>query len=274
MTNRPVFVFLDDAPFELDNFRYNIAPAAPDVEFVYDSTFDGARAQLGDKPVHLFLLDLFGSDPAVSAPRIPSLSELGDMVADLPTLDQVYAGLEVDNLDNINEYLRRLFAVVDGWRQVFQAVCDQVGQNRNYGLVNLARAEADYPLAAKVAYTRKSLFADAAACFDAGFDGLFMKPPGKDDADIAANSRNTAPGLVAAWSELVDKRLVRGGRDRADQAEAEAQGGPADLIAALRGLAQALAGGDKMAARDAARALPLDEPIAPLVRAWLERKPR
>jgi len=269
MMERPVFVFLDDAPFELDNFRHNIAPAAPDVEFVYDSTFDGVFGKLGDRPVHLFLLDLFGSDPAVRAPRIPSQHELGPMVDSLPGLAEVYAGLEVSNLDNINEYLLRLFAVVDGWRRVFQSVCDQVGQNRNYGLGNLARAEADYPLAAKVAYTRKSLFADAAACFDAGFDGLFMKPPGKDDADIAASSRKAAPGLVAAWSDLVEKRLVRGCRERADQGEA--QGGPADLIAALRQLAQALAGGDKMAARDAAGTLPPEEPMAPLARAWLGR---
>ncbi|MBU0515085.1 MAG: hypothetical protein KJ621_09965 [Proteobacteria bacterium] len=269
MMDRPVFVFVDDAPFELENFRANIAPAAPDVEFVYDSTFDGACQKLGDRPVHLFLLDLFGSDPAASEPRIPPRQELAAQVKDRPTLTQVYAGLDASDPANINEYLRRLFAVVDGWRQVFSAVCDQVGQNRNYGLGNLTRAEAEYPLAAKAAYTRKALFADAAACFSAGFDGLFMKPPGKNDADIAANSKRAAPGLLAAWSDLAEKRLIRGCREKAEAWEA--QGGPADLIAASRRLAQALAGGDKKTALAAARALPPDEPIASQALTWLDR---
>jgi hypothetical protein len=265
---KPIFVFLDDAFFELENFRNNIAPAAPEIEFVYDSTFEGAEQQLGDRPVHLFLLDLFGSDPAVTTPQIPSLGDLERMVSDLPTLDQVYEGLDLSDSGNINEYLRRLFAVVDGWRNVFTAACDGVGQNRNYGLTNLGLAMTKFPYAARAAYTRKALFADAAACFSAGFDGLFNKPPGRDDAGIAATSRGRAPDLVRAWGDLVDRRLVISAQARADGLE-EAACGPTAESTAWRTLGRLLAAGD----READRRLdpPPGDGLGEMIRIWLAR---
>ncbi len=265
---KPIFVFLDDAPFELENFRQNIAPAAPEIEFVYDSTFEGAEQQLGGRPAHLFLLDLFGTDPGQKTPHIPPAEELDSIISDLPPLDRVYENLDISNLDNINEYLRRLFAVVDGWRNVFTAACDAVGQNRNYGLTNLALAMERYPYAARAAYTRKALFADAAASFSAGFDGLFNKPPGKDDAEIAANSRSRSQELVRDWCDLVDRRLVASAQARADELE-EAACGPTAESTAWRNLGRLLAAGD----RDAARRLepPPGDGLGEMIRLWLDR---
>jgi hypothetical protein len=265
---KPVFVFLDDAPFELEIFRDNIAPAAPDIEFVYDSTFDGVCEKLGGRPVHLFLLDLFGSDPEQKTPRIPSLAEITEKVAVLPDLNQVYDGLDVSDPNNINEYLRRLFVVVDGWRNVFSTACDAVGQNRNYGLTNLALALTKYPHAARAAYTRKALFADAAACFSAGFDGLYNKPPGKDDAEIAANSRSQSEFLVKAWCELVDQSLVRSVRARADDLEAAA-GGPTTESTAWRAWGRLLASGDLAMAKK--MELPPGDGLGDMIRIWLDR---
>jgi DNA-binding NarL/FixJ family response regulator len=69
------------------------------------------------------------------------------------------------------------------------------GQNRKYGLSNLAQARAHYPGAPAVFYTRKSLINDAVALFKAGADGLFIKPTGKNDDETRRLTRENAPFL-------------------------------------------------------------------------------
>jgi DNA-binding NarL/FixJ family response regulator len=95
-----------------------------------------------------------------------------------------------------NEYLKRFFAIVDSWRTLFESVCDRVGQNRKYGLSNLAQARGHYPGVPAVFYTRKSLINDAVALFKAGADGLFIKPTGKNDDETRRLTRENAPFLA------------------------------------------------------------------------------
>ena len=95
-----------------------------------------------------------------------------------------------------NEYLKRLFAVVDCWRNLFEDVCNRIGQNRKYGLFNLKRARQDYPGIPAVFYTRKSLIHDAVAMFKAGANGLFIKPTGSDDTDTRRLTRAYASRLL------------------------------------------------------------------------------
>ena len=84
----------------------------------------------------------------------------------MQTIETVYEGLENFQGDRTNEYLKRLFTIVDSWRNVFEEVCDRIGQNRKYGLSNLRQARKWYPGVPAVFYTRKSLINDAVAIFE------------------------------------------------------------------------------------------------------------
>jgi len=199
---KPIVCFIDDSGFEHDLVRYEIAPSAPDLEFVQAYTFNETVERLGNRVPGLFLLDLWGQDPDVREPRMTSMDELRTRVADFPTLEHVYEGLDDIEGDLTNEYLKRLFAIVDCWRTLFEDVCDRIGQNRKYGLSNLRQARQHYPQTPAVFYTRKSLIRDAVAMFKAGADGLFIKPTGSDDHDTRRLTRAYAPRL------LVDLRNV------------------------------------------------------------------
>lgn len=267
MADRPIFVFIDDASFELDNFAANVAPAGEGIEFIYASTYDQADDGLAGRPAHLFILDLFGTDPGVEGRAIPPQSEILKIINDLPDLDRVYDGGAGDDSALINEYLRNLFCIVQGWRTAFEFACESVGQNRQYGLSNLGRARADHPFGAAVAYTRKGLFPDAMACFSAGFDGLFNKPAGVDEAAIAANSRAEAPGLIRAWSEIVERRLVGGCGLEAERLEI---GGDAQGASRRRQLARA-PWGDSGLLAGVEGALP-GSPLLTLITSWQRRR--
>ena len=123
-------------------------------------------------------LDLWGQDAEIRRPRITEKEEFLSGMESFPTLDEVYAGLENMEGDKTNEYLKRLFSIVNSWRSLFEEVCGRAGQNRKYGLHNLAQARLFYPGVPAVFYTRKSLISDAVAMFRARADGLFIKPTG------------------------------------------------------------------------------------------------
>lgn len=202
-----IICFIDDSPFEHDLVRQEIAPSCPDLEFVQAYTFEESKEQLGDKIPVLFLLDLWGQDETITEPSRMPKKELEEKVLQLQTLDRVYEGLEDFPGDPTNEYLKRLFTIVDGWRTLFEEVCGRIGQNRKYGLSNLQQVRQCYPGVPAVFYTRKSLISDAVAIFEAGADGLFIKPTGLDDSETRQSTRQYAPKLIEGLALVVDRHI-------------------------------------------------------------------
>ena len=143
-----------------------------------------------------FLLDLWGKDEDVRDPQISPKEDLKMKITNFPSLDDIYKGLDDFKGDVANEYLKRLFTIVDGWRTLFEGVCDRIGQNRKYGLWNLRQVRGNYPGIPAAFYTRKSLINDAVAMFKAGADGLFIKPTGSNDAETRRLTREYAPQLI------------------------------------------------------------------------------
>ncbi len=194
---KPIVCVIDDSDFEHDLVRNEISPSAPDMEFLQVYTFDEAMAGLGEEAPGLFLLDLWGKDEDVVDPSQKPKKELEERIAGFPSLEQVYEGLEDHDGDVTNEYLRKLFAIVDGWRTLFEDVSNRIGQNRKYGLSNLRRSREYYSDVPAVFYTRKALITDAVAIFRAGADGLFIKPTGSNDAETRRLTKEYAPQLIA-----------------------------------------------------------------------------
>ena len=202
----PIICFIDDSDFEHDLVRHEIAPCDTDYTFVQAYTFQEAREALGERIPALFLLDLWGQDPDVIEPRMTPKEELRERVSRFKTLDAVYEGLENFDGDPTNEYLKRLFTIVDSWRNLFEEVCARIGQNRKYGLANLRDVRSHYPGVPAVFYTRKSLITDAVAMFEAGADGLFIKPTGTDDQDTRIITRKYGPSLIKDLAAIVNRR--------------------------------------------------------------------
>ena len=204
---RFIICFIDDSDFEHELVREEIAVNAPGFEFVQTYTFDEALKALGARIPVLFLLDLWGQDPAVGEPSITGQAELEARIAEFKPLESVYQDIDPRRTDQINEYLKRLFTVVDGWRSLFEEVCDRAGQNRKCGLANLQEARKNYPGIPAVFYTRKSLINDAVAMFQAGANGLFIKPTGQNDEQTRTMTRENAPRLIKGWSQVIDAHL-------------------------------------------------------------------
>jgi len=202
-----VICFIDDSDFEHDLVRTEIAPSAPGLVFVQAYTFDEAGELLGEKIPALFLLDLWGQDPEVKKPHITPGEELKRKISEFKTLDMVYDGLENFQGDRTNEYLKRLFTIIDSWRNLFEDVCARIGQNRRYGLENLRQARKYYPGVPAVFYTRKSLINDAVAMSQAGSDGLFIKPTGRDDSETRLLTRRYAPKLIQGLTRIINSNI-------------------------------------------------------------------
>jgi len=203
---KPIICFVDDSKFEHDLMRHEIAPCVPDLEFIQAYTFEETMGKLGSKAPALFLLDLWGQDESVVEPCLSTKKELEEKVANFPKLDQVYEGLDDFRGDVNNEYLKRLFTIVDCWRSLFLEVCSRIGQNGKYGLSNLRLARVQYPDIPAVFYTRKSLINDAVAMFKAGADGLFIKPSGRNDAETRRLTREYAPKLADELKQIIESK--------------------------------------------------------------------
>jgi DNA-binding NarL/FixJ family response regulator len=202
-----IICFIDDSPFEHDLVRQEIAPSTPGLKFIQAYTFEEAKEKLAEKIPVLFLLDLWGQDMTVKKPSLMPKRELEKKIFRMKTLETVYEDLENFQGDRTNEYLKRLFTIVDGWRNIFEEVCDRIGQNRKYGLSNLQQVRKWYPGIPAVFYTRKSLISDAVAMFEADADGLFIKPTGIDDAETRFSTRQYAPKLIEALALIVDRHV-------------------------------------------------------------------
>lgn len=202
-----IICFIDDSDFEHDLVRSEIAPCTPGLNFVQAYTFEEARDLLGENIPILFLLDLWGQDPDVESPSITPKEDLERRVSEFKTLDMVYHGLDNFHGDKANEYLKRLFTIVNGWRQMFEDVCDRIGQNRKYGLTNLQQVRKFYPGVPGVFYTRKSLINDAVAISRANADGLFLKPTGRDDSETRILTRKYAPKLIKELTLIIDSKI-------------------------------------------------------------------
>jgi DNA-binding NarL/FixJ family response regulator len=202
-----IICFIDDSSFEHDLVHQEIAPSAPGLKFIQTYTFEEAKKKLAKTIPVLFLLDLWGQDMAVKKPFLMPKKDLEEKISQMQTLETVYEGLENFQGDRTNEYLKRLFTIVDGWRNVFEEVCERIGQNRKYGLSNLQQVRKWYPGVPAVFYTRKSLISDAVAIFEAGADGLFIKPTGFDDAETRLSTRQYAPKLIEALALVVDRHF-------------------------------------------------------------------
>jgi len=202
-----IICFIDDSDFEHDLVRHEIAPFAPGITFVQAYTFEEAKDILGKKIPGLFLLDLWGQDMDVASPYITQKEDLEKMISRFNTLDYVYSGFDNYQGNKTNEYLKRMFTIVDSWRTMFETVCDRIGQNRKYGLANLQNARTYYPGIPAVFYTRKSMIKDAVAMIRSGADGLFIKPTGKEDSETRKLTREYAPSLLEELSLIIDSNI-------------------------------------------------------------------
>lgn len=202
-----IICFIDDSGFEHDLVKNEIAPFEKRLEFLQARTFDEARNKLKGRIPGLFLLDLWGQDPLVKDPFITPKAELERLVSGFKTLDNVYEGLESFSGDRTNEYLKRLFTIVDSWRSLFEVVCSRVGQNSKYGLYNLKCARAWFPGVPAVFYTRKSLISDAVRMIEAGTEGLFIKPTAKNDEETRHITREFAPKLISSLLKIIKSKI-------------------------------------------------------------------
>lgn len=210
MNPKPVFCFIDDAQFELDNFKQNAAKAFKEVDFIYASTFERARVQLGQRLPLCFLLDIYGSDPRMDSPRLPGTESVAGALEHAPSQGELFEGLQAGETcspEEGNLFLRRLYGQVENWQAAFQNACQYLGQGSAYGLYNLGQVRTHYPWAAALGYSRKALYADAVAMMRAGADGLLRKPQGADESAIAGATKQEAPELSQAAYEAVGRRL-------------------------------------------------------------------
>lgn len=204
---RPLFCFIDDSDFELTVFEKYAAPSKPGIDFIYAQTYDQARIEMGDRYPALFILDLYGRDPDLIPQGIPSKEAMTEQLDGMVSVESLYQGLENFSGDKTNEFLKRMFHLMDSWRQLFRRVFEATGQNINYGLKNQAAARQDFPYSATVAYTRKAMIGDAVEVFRHGFDDLKLKPDGPDDESIYRVTALKASPILNSWSDLVTRKF-------------------------------------------------------------------
>lgn len=211
MNPKPVFCFIDDAAFELDNFRENAASAFEGVEFVYAATFEQALAKLKERLPICFLLDIYGQDPQKENPGLPGPEIFKRALEQNMSLGDIYTGLDKDGQDrqeNGNLFLRWVHAQLEAWQSAFAESCQSLGQGNSYGLANMAAVREKYPWAAALGFSRKALFRDAVAMMQTGADGVLQKPQGATDQEIAKATKLLAPELARGAFAAVDRRLA------------------------------------------------------------------
>ncbi len=205
---KPVYCFIDDSPFELKLFKDVIEKRYPRIQFVYASTYDECHRQLDDLKLYpsLFILDLYGREGLQENVCIPRKELLEERIEKMPDLNIAYNGLEKYSYDRdlqANEFLKRLFSLLDEWRNLFSTQCTNLDQGSQFGINNLLRVRQDYPSTTAVMYTRKGLFTDAVILSRHNCDGIFIKPPGTTDKDIYAETDKQAESLMDNWNECV-----------------------------------------------------------------------
>ena len=210
---RPVYCFIDDSPIEIRLFRDIFEPITPEIHFIYASTFRDCHRQLAQQNLYpsLFILDLYGREGKRTGVRMPTRDLIAAQLHSIPDIDGVFSGLDSFSGDKdlqVNEYLKRLFSIVNIWRNIFTEQCAYLDQGRSYGVNNLQQASELYPFASAVMYTRKGLFADAVDVMRYECDGIFIKPMGISDDDIYTETKSQSNHLLDAWHESVRNRYV------------------------------------------------------------------
>ncbi len=204
---QPTFCFIDDADFELDNFAQNLAPAFKGVEFIYARDFELALRKLDGRRCLCFLLDIYGSLPSQTSEALPPSEDLAPALGQGFEVESLYQDLAGEGGERVNQFLRRLYARVQAAQEAFSGAARRLGQGPAFGLANLASVREQHPWAAALGYSRKALYADAAAMSLGGADGVLQKPQGADEKAIAKASHEAAPGLAKAAFAAVDRRL-------------------------------------------------------------------
>ncbi len=203
---KPVYCFIDDSPFELKLFRDVIATRFSKIQFVYASTYDECHRQLDEQKLYpsLFILDLYGREGLQEDVSIPQKELLEERIDKIPSLNVAYDGLEKHNCDKnlqANEFLKRLFSILNEWRNLFSEQCSSLDQGSRFGINNLLRVRKNYPSATAVMYTRKGLLTDAVILSRHNCDGIFIKPSGTTDEDIYTETGKQAENLMDNWNE-------------------------------------------------------------------------
>ena len=205
---KPVYCFIDDSPFEIKLFRDVIESRFPGIHFLYASTYDECHRQLDEQKLYpsLFILDLYGREGIQEDVCIPRKELLEARIDKIPDLNIAYDDIEKYNFDKnlqANEFLKRLFSILNEWRDFFSDQCASLDQGSRFGINNLLSAKQNYPSATAVMYTRKGLFTDAEILSRYSGDGIFIKPPGNTDEDIYAETEKQAESLMDNWNECV-----------------------------------------------------------------------
>ena len=205
---KPVYCFIDDSPFELKLFKDVIETRFAGIHFIYASTYDECHGQLDEQNLYpsLFILDLYGREGIQADVSIPRKELLEARIDKMPNLNIAYDGLEKYNSDKdlqANEFLKRLFSILNEWRKVFSDQCASLDQGSRFGINNLLSVKQNYSTVTAVMYTRKGLFTDAEILSRYSGDGIFIKPPGNTDEDIYAETEKQAESLMDNWNECV-----------------------------------------------------------------------
>ena len=205
---KPVYCFIDDSPFELKLFRDVIETRFPGIQFVYANTYDECHRQLDEQKLYpsLFILDLYGREGLQENACIPRKELLEAQIERIPNLNVAYDGLEKYNSNRnlqANEFLKRLFSILNEWRSLFSEQCARLDQGSQFGINNLLSVRQNYPPVTAVMYTRKGLFTDAVILSRHNCDGIFIKPSGTTDKDIYAETEKQAESLMSNWNECV-----------------------------------------------------------------------
>ncbi len=208
--DKPVYCFIDDSPFELKLFKDVIEFYQPDIQFIYASTYVECDRQLLELNLYpsLFILDLYGCKRLNKNVSIPQKALLEQQIKDIPGLDAAYDGLEKYDGDKelqVNEFLKRLFSILNEWRNFFSDQCVCLDQGSQYGINNLQRVRGNYPTVAAIMYTRKGLFTDAVKLSLYNCDGIFIKPAGSSDDEIYLETKNQSDSLIDGWNKCVKK---------------------------------------------------------------------
>ncbi len=208
--NKPVYCFIDDSPFELKLFKDVIEKRHPDIQFIYANTYAECDSHLSELMLYpsLFILDLYGREGLHNNVNIPQKASLEAQIKDIPSLDVVYDGLEKYASDKelqVNEFLKRMFSILNKWRELFSGQCANLDQGSQYGINNLLRVRENYPTVTTVIYTRKGLFTDAVKLSLYNFVGVFIKPAGLNDEEIYTETKNQTDNLMDSWNKRVKK---------------------------------------------------------------------
>ncbi len=208
--NKPVYCFIDDSPFELKLFMDVIETRYHEIQFIYANTFAECEKQLTELILYpsLFILDLYGREGTQKNINIPQKAFLEEQIKDIPSLDGVYDGLDKYDSDKelqVNEFLKRLFSILNDWRKLFSDQCSSLDQGSQYGINNLIRARENYPTVTAVMYSRKGLFTDAVNLSQYNSDGIFIKPAGSNDDEIYAETKSQTDTLMESWNKCVNK---------------------------------------------------------------------